>query len=182
MGDGIQHLQVAPDGTIWAGYFDEGVFGNFGWGSPGPAPLGAGGIAAWSPEFDKLWELDPEEGLVADCYSLNVSDDEVLSCPYTDFPVVRISERDVGVVQTRGVSGPTGIVANGDQIALIGSYKDPTLFTRAVIRDGVFHETGRAHLRGPDGSALPSAQVHCRGSVVHFIAGRDWFSYDLTDD
>ena len=43
LGDGIQHLQVAGDGTIWVGYFDEGVFGNMGWGSPGPEPLGAGG-------------------------------------------------------------------------------------------------------------------------------------------
>jgi hypothetical protein len=34
LGDGIKHLQVAADGTIWAGYFDEGVFGNFGWGGP----------------------------------------------------------------------------------------------------------------------------------------------------
>lgn len=61
LGDGIQHLQVARDGTIWTGYFDEGVFGNFGWGNPGPTPLGAGGIAVWNPEFVKLWELDPQK-------------------------------------------------------------------------------------------------------------------------
>jgi len=62
LGDGIGHLQVAGDGTIWAGYSDEGVFGNFGWGGTGPAPLGAGGIAAWSPDFDKTWELKPGKG------------------------------------------------------------------------------------------------------------------------
>jgi hypothetical protein len=134
LGDGIQHLQVAPDGTIWAGYFDEGVFGKFGWGRPGPTPLGAGGIAAWSPEFAKVWELDPQDGLVADCYSLNVAGDEVLSCPYTDFPVVRIREHEVRVVPTQGVSGPTGLVTNGDEVALIGTYKDPSLFVRGVIQ------------------------------------------------
>lgn len=34
LGDGIGRLQVAGDGTIWAGCFDEGVFGNLGWGVP----------------------------------------------------------------------------------------------------------------------------------------------------
>lgn len=50
--------RVAPDGTIWAGYFDEGVVGNFGWGGPGPTRLGADGIGAWSSELKKVWELD----------------------------------------------------------------------------------------------------------------------------
>ncbi len=108
LGDGIAHLQVAGDGTIWAGYFGEGVFGNLGWGGPGPEPLGAGGIAAWSPDFDKTWELDPEKGLVADCYALNVGTGEVLACPYTDFPVVRIQDRQARVTPTSGVSGPAG--------------------------------------------------------------------------
>lgn len=105
LGDGIAHLQVAADGTIWAGYFDEGVFGNLGWGGPGPTPLGAGGIAAWSPDFEKTWELEPGEGLVSDCYALNVGPGEVLACPYTDFPVVRIQDRQGRVIPTSGVPG-----------------------------------------------------------------------------
>jgi hypothetical protein len=32
LGDGISGLQLSESGTIWAGYFDEGVFGNLGWG------------------------------------------------------------------------------------------------------------------------------------------------------
>jgi len=31
LGDGISSLQAAPSGNIWAGYFDEGLFGNEGW-------------------------------------------------------------------------------------------------------------------------------------------------------
>jgi len=27
-GDGIQDVEAAGDGTIWVGYFDEGVFGG----------------------------------------------------------------------------------------------------------------------------------------------------------
>jgi hypothetical protein len=179
LGDGIEHLQVAGNGIIWAGYFDEGIFGNLGWGGPGPRPLGAGGIAAWSPDFEKTWELDPGEGLVADCYALNVSPGEVLACPYTDFPVVRIQDRQVRVIATSGVSGPVGIIASGDQVGLIGTYRDPSLLITGAIQDGTFHESARGHLWDPDGGPLPMAQVHCRGSVAHFFAGGNWYSFDL---
>lgn len=179
LGDGIAHLQVAGDGTIWAGYFDEGVFGNMGWGGPGPTPLGAGGIAAWSPDFEKTWELDPKDGLVADCYALNVGPDEVLACPYDGFPVVRIQDRQERVIPTSGVSGPAGIIANGDQVGLIGTYRDPSLLITGAIEDGAFHESERANLWAPDGAPLPMAQVHCRGSAAHFFAGGKWYSFDL---
>ena len=179
LGDGIAHLQVAEDGTIWAGYFDEGVFGNLGWGGPGPAPLGAGGIAAWSPDFEKIGELDPGEGLVSDCYALNVGSVEVLACPYTGFPVVRIQGQQERVIPTSGVSGPAGIIASGDQVGIIGTYRDPSLLITGAIQDGAFHESERAHLRAPDGTPLPMAQVHCRGSVAHFFAEGKWYSFNL---
>jgi hypothetical protein len=179
LGDGIAHLQVAGDGTIWAGYFDEGVFGNLGWGGPGKAPLGAGGIAAWSPDFEKIWELDPGEGLVADCYALNVGPGEVLACPYTSFPVVRIRDRQETITTTSGVSGPAGIIASGDQVGLIGTYRDPSLLITGAIQDGAFRESERVNLWVPDGAPLPMAQVHCRGPVAHFFAGGKWYSFDL---
>ena len=177
LGDGIGQLQVGADGTIWAGYFDEGVFGNYGWGGSGPRPLGAGGIAAWSPDFEKVWELDPEDGLVSDCYSLNVGGDEVLSCPYTDFPVVRIMERKVQIFPTQDVSGPSGILASGDEVALIGTYGDSSLIVRGRIEDGSCQETERGHLALPDGTD----RIHCRGSVAHFIADRSWSTFDLAE-
>ena len=121
LGDGIEHVQVAADGSIWAGYFDEGVFGNYGWLSPGPAPLGAAGIVRWSPDFAKEWELDPGVG-VADCESLNVATDEVLACPYTGgHPVVRIAGGRHRALPTEDVAGVTGIVASGNRIGLIGA-------------------------------------------------------------
>lgn len=106
----------------------------------------------------------------------------MLSCPYTDFPVVPIREHEARVVPTSGVSGPSGIVASGDEVALIGTYRDPSLFIRGIIRDDAFLEAERAHLWAPDGTPLPMAQAHCRGPVVHFMAGRDWFRFDLAND
>lgn len=34
LGDGINHVQIDDNDTIWLGYFDECVFGNFGWEQP----------------------------------------------------------------------------------------------------------------------------------------------------
>jgi len=179
IGDGIQHLQVASDGTIWVGYFDEGVFGNFGWGGPGPQPLGAAGIVAWSPTLEKIWELDPEEGLISDCYAMNVHGVEILACPYTDFPVLRLRDRQLQVFPTQGISGPRGILAAGDDVALIGTYGDHAAVTLGRLEDGRFLPTGSARLRAPDGSTLRVDQLVCKGPTAHVFAGPEWFTYDL---
>lgn len=177
LGDGIEHLQVAEDGTIWVGYSDEGVYGNFGWGGlGGPAPLGAGGIAAWSPDFEKVWELNPAEGLVDDCYALNVGPGEVLACPYTDFPVVRIRDWQVSSAATNNAGGPAGIIASGNQVGLIGS---SSLLITGTVQDGTYRESDRVSLRAPDGGPLPKSRPRCRGSAAHFFAEGKWYSFDL---
>lgn len=181
LGDGIEHLLVGAQDTIWTGYFDEGVFGNYGWGSPGPTPLGVSGIAAWSTYLDKSWELDPQEGLVSDCYALNVDADVVWACPYTDFPVVRIEHGSVQVFATTDVTGARGIIASDDQVGLVGTYGDPSLLVLGGLVDGRFVETDRLHLWAPDGSPLPRGKMHCRGSLAHFFVGTRWYSFDLQD-
>jgi len=48
LGDGISTIQIDGLGRIWAGYCDEGVFGNFGWGAlDGPHPVGAAGLVVF---------------------------------------------------------------------------------------------------------------------------------------
>ncbi len=58
LGDGINDVRTTPDGTIWVSYFDEGVFGNFGWGHPGPEPIGAPGLRAFSPTGEPVFAYD----------------------------------------------------------------------------------------------------------------------------
>ena len=182
LGDGLQHVQITEDGLVWTGYFDEGIFGNYGWGSPhGPTPLGAGGIVAWSPALEKVQELDPAEGLVSDCYALNATTEQVLACVYTDFPVIRIAGGEVRTFPTEDVTGARGIIATADRVALIGTYKDPSLLIVGRLVDGTFEEESRLNLWAPDGAPLPEALIRCRGPEVHFFAGRTWYSFDLRD-
>lgn len=180
LGDGIEHVMVDVAGRIWTGYFDEGVFGNYGWGAPyGPEPLGAPGIVAWTPQFEQSWALDPSGGLVSDCYALNVADNATWACPYTDFPVLRIMGKTVQTWATEGLSGPRGIIAHGDRVALIGTYDDPSEFVLGRLGDRHFVEERRGNLWAPDGTVLPKSAIHCVGSVAHFFADRKWFSFDL---
>lgn len=182
LGDGLGHVQITDDGAIWTGYFDEGVFGNLGWGGRGgPTPLGVRGIVAWSAEFEKSWELDSPQGLVADCYALNATSAEVLACPYTRFPVVRIAGGQARVFPTEGLSGPRGIVADGDRVAVVGSSKDPSVLVVGDVAGGTFVEERRTHLWAPDGAPLPAARVHCRGPEAHFFVGASWLSFDLRE-
>lgn len=178
IGDGIEHLQVADDGTIWAGYFDEGVFGNYGWGNPGPAPLGAAGIVAWSPTtFEKVWELDtPDYRMIADCYALNVGPEAVWACPYTDFPVIRIAGGRTDVFPTGDDIGGAGdMISSGDRVGLLGAYRDPARLVIGSVASGEWVEEQRLSL------TTEGSRVRCRGSVAHLFTDAVWSSVDLDD-
>jgi len=76
LGDGIECCFVTSDEHIVVAYFDEGIFGNNGWGEvDSPAPLGSAGLVVWDKNGCKLWEHDQSKFFVSHCKSLNISDD-----------------------------------------------------------------------------------------------------------
>lgn len=88
LGDGIEDVQVDETDTIWVSYFDEGVFGNFGW----EEPMGSAGVVAYSINGERLW--DAGDYGIADCYALNVvSSKEVYFYYYDDFYLVQLNEQ-----------------------------------------------------------------------------------------
>lgn len=51
LGDGIGHVLATSDGQVWIGYFDEGIYGNYGWGQAGTEqPVGAYGSSGSLPD------------------------------------------------------------------------------------------------------------------------------------
>ena len=43
-------------GQVWAGYFDEGICGNYGWGeADSEEPVGAYAIVRFSPGLEAAW-------------------------------------------------------------------------------------------------------------------------------
>ncbi|WP_449540290.1 hypothetical protein [Ferdinandcohnia sp. Marseille-Q9671] len=87
LGDGINDVQIDETDTIWVSYFDEGIFGNFGW----EQPMGSDGIVAYSMNGERLWGAG-DYGII-DCYALNVvSSKEVYFYYYNDFYLVQLNE------------------------------------------------------------------------------------------
>lgn len=111
LGDGIQDVQVTEDGTIWTGYFDEGVFGNYGWGEP----VGAQGLIAWDDQGNKRFENQAAD--IADCYALNVvNEQEVWFYYYADFKLGLIrggTHRPQTTFINPGLSGSSGLCTDG---------------------------------------------------------------------
>ncbi len=95
LGDGIEHLRTTSAGNVWVGYFDEGIYGNYGWGGiGGSVPMGLPGIVCFTSQLERAWEYSVESNSsldpIHDCYALNVDGESVWPYYYSDFPVVRI--------------------------------------------------------------------------------------------
>ncbi|HET6738524.1 MAG TPA: hypothetical protein VFH76_06310 [Kribbella sp.] len=176
-GDGIQHVLATPSGAVWVGYFDEGVFGNYGWGSgTGTEPIGASGLVRFTPQLEAepdVFDLD-----IADCYALNVEGEAAWTCYYTDFPLVELRGT---AVRSWGntVQGAKAVAIRGDAVAFYGGYGDDA--DRLVVgrlADGYVQVEREYQVVRPDGGSMVGAEVVGRGPTLHFFVGPDWYRLD----
>ncbi len=97
LGDGIQDIREWKDGLLMVSYYDEGIFGNYGWGKVYNEehiyPLGRSGIVLCNIDGEIVWEYTPSDGhdRICDCYAMNLDDKENLWFQYyTEFKLVRV--------------------------------------------------------------------------------------------
>lgn len=157
VGDGIEHVRTTPSGAVWLGYFDEGVYGNLGWGEPGgPEPMGWCGLFRTTPELDIEWrypanKLEP----IDDCYALNLDGEVAWAYTYSSFSVARVENSQVRLWPTQ-VDGANALVVAGDWAALIGGYgPNRDRLVLGQLGDALT-EVRRARVAMPDGRELPS--------------------------
>ena len=156
LGDGIAHVLATSAGQVWAGYFDEGIYGNYGWGlGDGPEPVGVYGIVRFSPDLQPAWhypkstEVGPLDA-INDCYALNVDDTSTWACYDSDFPVVRI--RDGAVTGWHNnIKGASALAVAGSRVALFGGYgpDHDRLAVTELASAGVVGIRGLRHLQMP---------------------------------
>ncbi len=182
LGDGLKHVAVARDGTIWTGYSDEGIFGNFGWGANSEneqkAPIGASGIARFNVQGDILWQCKLNS--MADCYTLNVADDGVWSCPYTDFPIVCIKPDGSQQMWRNEMTGARGLIVDNHRVLLFGGYTENR--SRCVIQDlgeDAMQNAREIELVLPSGDPIAKARVLNRNSTLHLFLNTCWYQLDL---
>jgi hypothetical protein len=188
LGDGIGHMLATRAGEVWAGYFDEGIYGNYGWGrAETEEPVGAYGIVRFSPGLGPAWhypkytEVGPWDA-ISDCYALNVDDSCAWACYYSDFPVVRICDGAV-TGWHNDVKGASALAVAGSRIAMFGGYgADRDRLAAAELGADRAEPTGEYRIVLPDGQSLPEGtQIIGRGSRLHFLAKTSWYQLDVDD-
>lgn len=181
LGDGIQSVQTTPSGVIWTSYFDEGIFGNFGWN----APLGEPGLIAWDAAGESLYRFSAPGGFdtMADCYALNVaSDSEVWCYYYTDFPLVRIENQVVTGSWTTPLTGAHALAVFGRHVLFRGGYKDRHGYLLCELppeTSGALRPLARFTLHDAAGEELIPERVSARGGSIYLLRGREIYRLDV---
>jgi hypothetical protein len=188
LGDGIRHLLATSTGEVWAGYFDEGIYGNYGWGRAGtPEPVGGYGIVRFSPALEPDWHLPRYDEIgpwdaISDCYALNVDETSAWACYDGDFPVVRISDGTV-TGWHNDIKGIRALAVTGSRAALAGGYgPDHDRLAVTDLTGDCACPAGEYRIVLPGGQPLPpGTQVIGRGPRLHFLADSDWYQLDASD-
>ena len=127
LGDGISSVQVDKQGTIWTSYFDEGIFGNYGWNTP----IGANGLVAWNADGNKIYEFNPLGDLdeICDCYAINVETENITWCYYyTEFPLVKIKRGSIDNYWNIPLHGSHSFAVFRNFALFYGGYKNRDFF------------------------------------------------------
>lgn len=181
LGDGIETIQTTRRGEIWTSYFDEGVFGNYGWSDP----VGAAGLVAWNEAGEKAYEFAPL-GLVdqiADCYALNVASDQDVWCYYyTDFPLVHLHDKRIVSTWNVPVSGSHAFAVASEYVLFAGGYDKRDSFQLVrLARNGTSRLIGEFVLMDDDGIPVKLVRTIGRGAKLYVLDDAVLYEIDLSD-
>jgi hypothetical protein len=184
LGDGIQHIGIDALGRIWVGYFDEGVFGNFGWGHPGPSGPGAGGLVCFNDNGGVLWRFNRDDGeaFIDDCYAMNSTRDEIWIFYYSDFRICRMgSDFSQTFYKPKGIEGSHALAVSKDAVLLSGQSREArdTFYLMRRIEDRLTSPR-KLRLQLPkDHGRLDDAKVIGQGEDVNVITEAGWFQLSI---
>jgi outer membrane protein assembly factor BamB len=185
LGDGIADVAIDGAGRIWVSYFDEGIFGNFGWSHPGPSGRGAGGLVCFKDDGTVLWQFNRQDSdhFIDDCYALNASRDEIWIYFYSAFKVCRVA---MDFTQTfyapEGIEGATALAVSEAAILFSSNYRESPDTFRLLRRDGTkLARPHRVTAHLPNGGSLESACIVGRGSYLHVLNADGWFQTNVDE-
>ena len=133
-GDGIEQCLVLKDGTIVTSYFDEGVWGNYGWGGETDEshPIGWTGLTAWRSDGRNVWSAgDYQENPCSECDAISqdtqgrlwfYKDGEIMLRDFLQDRNEVIVSSLRGVVEVRD-SEAFAVTPDGQQLLFDGGYE-----------------------------------------------------------
>ncbi len=180
LGDAIEHLRCASDGTIWVGYFDEGVFASAD--ENGNPPISSSGIASFASDGTILWSFNGRANAdvhIADCYSLTLAEGAIWSCFYSGFPIVKIADGSVSTWSTP-IGGVKALAIDNDFVLLAGGYQDEAGRIALLRLSGDQAELmGQVWFKPPERGTV--WQMQGVGTTLHLISEGRWIRIDVAD-
>ncbi len=185
LGDGIRDMQTTTDGRIWTSYFDEGIFGNFGW----REPIGKSGLSVWDRFGNRLFAYSPPPelgvfGKISDCYALNVVSGTEAWCYYMDmtpaggFSLIYLRHERITATWESPISGAHGIALWHDHILFCGRFRQQEEFNLFVLSDdGQMRHQLRFNIVDEQGAVLSARRAEVRGSML--VLRQDFRCYRL---
>jgi hypothetical protein len=184
-GDGIAGVTTTPSGNCWVRYFDEGIFGNLGWGRDGaPPPIGESGLVRFGPDLRRDWTFDTgggEWGGMWGAPALNVDGETAWVSYEQTNPIVRIRDGQVAGWTQDALARIHVLLVDGDRVAALGRpHGDGPAYLTGRLADGRFHPAAAFRLVLPDGSPLPARwHTFAQGPDLHVLCGRKWYRTSL---
>lgn len=188
-GSSIMDVQCDTQNRIWISYFDEGVFGNHGWNSPGPSGLGSGGLVCLSEDGTVLWshnnmEIAPER-FIDDCYALNVIGRDACFYFYSDFVLGQIADFEAKPIYHEvPVSGSHAFAKRGQFLAFSAQYREEPTTCHLIDTAGTAETNARiADMACAETRAMTRSNTLTkgRGQWMHLVVGDLWLAYNLDD-
>jgi len=173
LGDGIETMLCAPDGTIWVGYFDEGVFA--GRNADGAWPVSSGGIVRFDGVGAPIWSFnsDADAGFgVDDCYAMTLAGDTLWTCFYSDFRIVRVT-KGATAFWPNEIAGAKAIAVKDDIVLLAGGYGEDAGRIALIALDGTASRAvGQLRFQPP--KPHQAGLVQGRGGTLHVVRDGMW--------
>lgn len=177
LGDGIEHLKIDKKNQIWVGWFDEGIFGNDDWQYQGLKwPPSSTGIAAFSNQGKLVKSASLSS--IADCYALNVFNNEAWSCTYTDFPIWQMNDQSENVWSSN-LSGIKALAVRYPYVLVAGGYRENINSISLVKLEqdiAVKKITGNTNLIS---KKTEIQLLDGRANLIHLVTENQWHHWNL---
>jgi len=177
MGDHVTNVLSTPSGVIWSGYGDEST--------GGPPPAGCG-LASFTAAGECRWLFDAENYEIYDCYAVSATNEDVWTCTYDDFPIIRVRDDQIRFWRN-DIRGAHAIAVDGDHVILAGGYRTfQGLSNVATDERIVLLQLGErdaaviAEIRIPE-IAERDAFLCGRDGVLHIVVGGTWIRLAVKD-
>ncbi len=182
-GDGIADVQTTSEGNIWVSYFDEGIYGNYGWGNDeASTPIGATGLVEFDSHGQKVRQFEPPPGYppIDDCYALNLYNDEPWVYYYSAFPIVQLKSNGEANKWSTSIAGAHAFATDGQRVLIYGGYKqDKNLCLFGELGQSSLTHITECNLEYPSKDKSRVTQVIGRGPYLHFFFGTGWYVADV---